>query len=460
MNNTQKMNGLTSIRKKQKNRKMAILSLAITSAILGTTTIGFGVGFGISESRARDYGVKLENIYQSNFYSLLDSVNNLENKLSKVILSDTSSYQRKTLLEAGQNASEAEIALASLPLRGHDKEDTIKLVNQVGGYVQTVADNLVEKALSNQERETLQEIHASILALENQLNDFARKIERDYSILNHSLDIDGDNNLLAQNLSALKRQDIDYPTMIYDGPFSDSVTNAEIKGLKGKIITKQEANEKILKVFKDCRSATYEGETLGRFETYNFRIQNSVGEMLFVQITKTGGHILTLSGAGENGEPWVDMAGAKEIALAFARENGIENPAIVWKDNINQDVYFNIAPTQSGILLYPDLVKVKVNMVSGSVVGYDATTYFTNHRARTLSTGKGAFNVEDKIPNDFEIISTHTVLAPLDYNREVVCVEVEAERDNQTYYFYFNAESGITENVLKVISTDNGNLLM
>lgn len=447
--------------KKNKSSKKIITAFAITTAVLGVTTLGLGIGFGSANSKAMDYGTKLENIYESNFYSLLDSVNNLENKLSKTLASNTSAYQRKTLLEASQNASEAEIAVASLPLKSNDKEDTVKLVNQVGGYTMVVADNLVEGTLSQEERETLTDIHTSVLALKNQLNDFARELEKDYSMLDASLKLDGDNNILAQNLSALKNQNIEYPTMIYDGPFSDSVTNVEVKGLKGKIVTHQEAKDKLLKVFKDATFVEDEGETNGRFETYNFRLKNSSGEMLFVQSTKIQGYILTVSGAGANGETSVDRAGAKEIALAFAKENGIEGASIVWSDSINQNIYFNIAPSQGGIVLYPDLVKVKVDMVSGTVIGYDATSYFTNHKARTLNKGTLSLSTaKGKVPSTFEIISSRVVLAPLDYNREVVCVEVEATSEGETYYFYFNADSGDTENVLKVIQTDQGNLLM
>ena len=64
------------------------------------------------------------------------------------------------------------------------------------------------------------------------------------------------------------------------------------------------------------------------------------------------------------------------------------------------------------------------------------------------------------MPSNFEIVASRLVLSPLEYNREVVCYEVEADYQNDTYYFYFNVENGELENVLKVIKTDNGSLLM
>lgn len=447
--------------KNDKKSKKTITALAISTAVLGAMTLGFGISFAVADTRAMDYSTKLENVYQNNFYSLLDSVNNLETKLSKVIVSDASSYQRKVLLQASQNASEAQIAMASLPLKSGDKDETIKLINQIGGYTQTVADNLTQRSLSEEESKTLQDVYSSVLALKSQLNSFARKLEGDYSILDASMSIDGDNNTLFQNLSSLKQQNVEYPTMIYDGPFSDSVVNKSVKGLKGDVVSREVAQEKLLKVFKDATSIENAGETNGKFETYNFRITNSKGETLFVQSAKVEGFILTVSGVGENGEDNIDGAGAKEIALSFAQNNGIEGASIVWSDVIDNNIYFNIAPSQSGIILYPDLVKVKVNTASGTVVGYDATSYFTNHVARSLESGGITLtDAKSKIASDFEIISARKVLAPLDYNREVVCVEVEAVQNGERYYFYFNATNGKNENVLKVIKTDNGNLLM
>lgn len=448
--------------KKIKKKNKIITGLSIATGILALSTTALGIAFGIADSKAMDYHNKLENVYQSNLYSLIDSVNNLENKLSKTISANGSTYQRKTLLEASQNASEAEISIASLPLSQSDIQDTVKMVNQISGYTTTLADNLAKGGtLSEDEISTLTRVHESVVDLQNQLNEFARKMERGYSILDASLDIDTDSNGFSRAISSLKNNDIEYPTMIYDGPFSDSVVNSNIKGLKGDKISKEEAATKLEELYKNAVKIDYQGETNGKFSTYNYRVTNSNEEELYIQMTQIEGHILTISGAGENGAQTIDYEAAKNIALEFAKENGIEDGEVVWNDTIKEDVYLNIAPKENGIILYPDLVKVKVNLVSGTVVGYDATSYFTNHTARTLS--KGSLSLADakaKVPSKFTIENARYVLSPLDYNREVVCVEVEATGEGSTYYFYYNVNDGSLENVLKVIETDDGNLLM
>lgn len=452
---------LASEKQSNKKKNGVIVGLAIATGVLSLSTIGFGIAFGIADGYAMKYQTDLENVYNENFYSLLDSVNNLETKLSKT-LSASGSYQRKLLLEASQNASEAEVSISQLPLSQGDIQDTIKLVNQISGYTSTLADELVEGGtLSNEEIATLENVYQSVLQLKQQLNDFAKRLDNGYSILDGSLDVDSNANDFTRSLSLLKNNDIEYPTMIYDGPFSDSVVNSEVKGLSGSEVDKTQAGENVLKFFKNSATLDYEGETKGRFETFNYRVTSSDNEMLYVQVSKIGGHILTISGAGRDGRASIDMEGAKDIAVKFATDNGIENAEVVWSDSIKNDVYLNIAPKVNGIILYPDLVKVKVNMVSGTIVGYDATPYFTNHISRSLS--KGTLTLSDakgKVPSDFEIVNARVVLSPLDYNREVVCVEVEADKGSNTYYFYYNVENGDLENVLKVIQTEDGNLLM
>ena len=447
---------------RRQGKKKAMIALSIATAVLGVTTTGLAIGYGVSQNNANHYKTELENVYNDNFYNLLDSVNNLENKLSKTLSATSSTYQRKTLLEASKNASEAEISISGLPLTQNDIEDTAKLVNQISGYTTTLAEKLAKgESLSQDEVETLEKVHKTVVELQKQLNQFERKLEKGYSIVESSMNVDANGNEFSSSLSSLKSAGIEYPSMIYDGPFSDSVVSSAVKGLKGEKVSKEKAKENVEKHFKNTVNVEYEGKTTGKFETFNFRATNADDEMLFVQVSQIGGNILTISGVGRDGEETIDFEAAKNIAIEFAADNGIELPEVVWSDTIGNDVYMNIAPVQKGIILYPDLVKVKINLASGTIVGYDATPYFTNHTERALTNGSITKpQAVGYVPSTYEIVGTRLVLAPLDYNREVVCMEVEADAADGTYFFYFNAASGELENVLKVIETDNGNLLM
>lgn len=449
--------------KKEKNKyKGAVIGLTIATSILGASTLGFGIAYGMAMSQANTYGIQLENIYKKNYFELVDSVNTTDMKISKLLASDDEDYQAKMLGEISQNAKEMQSSIATLPLTGENVLQSVRFINQMSGYTQTLEDKVAQGGtLSEEDLQTLNAMHDSLTEMKLYLNQFSSKILNGYSILEASSRMNGDYDEFTLDFAQIKTEDTDYPTMIYDGPFSDSVVNQKVKGLSGSEISKEDAYKKIDELFKNISNLQYQGQTSGRFDTYNFTLLNSDNQKLFVQATKIGGHILTVSGNVESDMQNIDEAQAEKIALDFAKENGVENGKIVWKEQLNSQSYFNIAPVQNGIILYPDLVKVKVDLENGDVIGYDSIAYWTNHTSRTLTKPSTSIDVaRAEIDSSFEIVNERICLSPLDYNREVLCYEFECERNGATYYIYINAENLKEENILKVVETEDGSKLM
>lgn len=443
--------------------KSVVIGLSVAVGVLGLSTIGLGIAYGCMASTTNDYAIQLENVYQKNLYDLVESVNNTETKLSKILASNSSTYQKKLLAEIAQNSELAENSIASLPISQNSLADSVKFINQMGGYTQTLADQISQgKNLSSQDLSTLSKLQQSVNDMKAQINKFVKKVQQNYSILDQSFNLDGDFNNFTIEISKIKGEGVDYPVMIYDGPFADSTLDKTVKGLKGDTLTEQECQKEVEKCFKNCAEISYSGEINSRFETYTYHVTNSDSQVLFVQVSKVGGHVITVSGQGStSGEKNITEEDAKNIALDFAKQNGVENPQIVWIESVNNHIYLNIAPTENDIILYPDLVKVKVDMASGTVIGYDATNYFINHIPRALKkTGHNANEFKSSLPKDMTVKNQRLVLAPLDYNRAVICFEYECEKEGATYYFYLNAENGEEENVLKVIQTDDSSKLM
>ncbi len=454
---------LAEAKPRKKLSKGVVIGLSIATAVLGLSTIGLATAYGIAQTQSNNYSVQLENVYQKNMYDLIESVNNVETKLSKVLASNSSSYQKKLLSEVASNSELAQNAVAGLPISQNSLSASVKFINQLGGYSQTLADSLAQgKALTSSDLETIQKLHQSVKEMKSEINKFSRKVQENYSILNQSLKLNGDYNNFTIEMNKIKGDNMDYPVMIYDGPFSDSTLDKTVKGLSGDEKNKDECKAEVEKCFKNLASIEYNGEINSRFQTFTYNVVNTDSQKLFVQVSKIGGHVLTVSGRGSEGsEKNIDEKAAQNIAIEFAKENGIEDPQVVWHDSLKNSYYLNLAPTSNGIVLYPDLVKVKVDLGSGSVVGYDATSYFMNHVPRNLKTpSKTAKDFKSSLPNGFEIKSMRTVLAPLDYGREVICFEYECEKGGARYYFYLNALTGEEENVLKVVQTDDGSKLL
>lgn len=450
------------INNKKKSQKAIIIGLSVATGVLGLGTIGFGVGYGITQSKATAYSIQLENIYQKNYYELVDNVNNIDTKISKLLASDEETYQAKMLSEISQSAKEMQNNIVSLPLSNDTIFQTVRFVNQMSGYTQILEGKISKGGhVSEKDMETLRELHDVLTEMKQYLNQLSKKMMTGYSILEASSIIDGQFDSFSLDIAHIKSTDTDYPTMIYDGPFSDSVVNKKIVGLSGKLVSKEEAYQKVDSIFKNIANLKYQGKTNGKFETYNYDLLTSDNQTIYVQVTQQGGHILTVSGNIESTAKNISMENAEKIALDFVKQNGIENAKVVWSEELNSQVYFNIAPEQNKVILYPDLVKVKVDLENADVIGYDAMTYWTNHKQRNLSSDIVSVNeAKTKVSETFDIKEERLVLAPLDYNREVLCWEFKAERNGAIYYVYINAETNIEENILKVVNTEDGSKLM
>lgn len=439
-------------------------ALIVVTIILSIAVVALGILYGISMSSLNSYQATLENVYQKNFYELVDEVNNAETKLNKVLASNSASYKSKLLKEISKNASEAQTRLNMLPYSINGLSDTISFVNQVSGYTETLAKTLENRQnLSKNDEETLEKVYESIVNIKKSLNSMSKQMWEGYNITDSSLKLDGDYNNLTSDMSAMNGEDIEYPTMIYDGPFSDSQVNKEVKGLNFGEVSMETAKSNLGKVLTGVNmdNFDFQGESKGHFTTYDFSYEDENGAYTFAQVTKKGGKLLTLSSQNIYKTKKLELENAEKIALDFAKKADISNMKVVWSDVIGDDAFINLAPVIDGVIIYPDLVKVKVDLTKGNVLGFEASSYYMNHVDRKIMPTRITQNVaKAKLYSGLKVKDTRLALIPLEYDKEVLCYEFICTMNGNTYYVYINAVNGAEENILKVIQTDNGNLLL
>ena len=439
-------------------------ALIVVTIILSIAVVALGILYGISMSSLNSYQATLENVYQKNFYELVDEVNNAETKLNKVLASNSASYKSKLLKEISKNASEAQTRLNMLPYSINGLSDTISFVNQVSGYTETLAKTLEngQNFCSNDE-ETLENAYESIVNTKKSLSSMSKPMWEGYNITDSSLKLDGDYNNLTSDMSAMNGEDIEYPTMIYDGPFSDSQVNKEVKGLNFGEVSMETAKSNLGKVLTGVNmdNFDFQGESKGHFTTYDFSYEDENGAYTFAQVTKKGGKLLTLSSQNIYKTKKLELENAEKIALDFAKKADISNMKVVWSDVIGDDAFINLAPVIDGVVIYPDLVKVKVDLTKGNVLGFEASSYYMNHVDRKIMPTRITQSVaKAKLYSGLKVKDTRIALIPLEYDKEVLCYEFICTMNGNTYYVYINAVNGAEENILKVIQTDNGNLLL
>ncbi len=463
---------------KQRSRasKATVIMLIVFVAVLGIMTTVFAILYATNKSSYQQSSVSLENIYQRSFYDLVENINNTETKLAKLLSSSDSNYSSKLLTEIHENTNNAQNNLSYLPVSMNGIPETTKFINQLSGYASILAKNN-SSTISAEDKKSLSDLYQSIADIKYKLNEMSMDLVKGYSISEHAKDTKEEYNRFTTRLQNVKSTDVDYPTMIYDGPFSDSMINKEIKGLNFDEITKEEATAIAEKIFAQqaeaitektdaskiakVKNVSFANETNGKFSTYDFSISLDNGLNYYTQITKKGGKLLTLSSFLDKGSSNFNKNEAISIAEDFAKKQGLDNMKCVWSDVIQHNAYLNLAPVTDNIIYYPDLIKVKVDLSTGNILGWEASTYYTNHIDREIESATyDKVSARAKIGKDFTIQSEKLALSPIDYNQEILTYEFKCTKGGATYYFYINAKTGKEENILKVIETDNGSLLM
>ena len=57
----------------------------------------------------------------------------------------------------------------------------------------------------------------------------------------------------------------------------------------------------------------------------------------------------------------------------------------VWISVLGDTAFINLAPVINDIVYYPDLIKVKISLTDGSLLGWEANSYLQNHINREIT---------------------------------------------------------------------------
>ncbi|MGN1222469.1 MAG: PepSY1/2 domain-containing protein [Christensenellales bacterium] len=442
---------------------MKKITIIITSVVLGIvgTVAGTILYFG-KVNEANDYKSKLEYVYQQNFYELVDNVNNIESNLSKLTVSTDATQQNDYLSKVSTLANSAQNNISVLPIEHNAINDTITYLNQLGGYTSTLQEGLVsQKEIDMDQMSQLEDLLSTSKTVKKELNKLSVMISSEnYSIVDNLSDPNRNASKFNSEWANFNNGTIEYPQLIYDGPFSDSVIHKEVKGLSDKEMTEAEVSLKMKDWFADSK-ITYVGKTSGGdFATYNYNLKKGDNEY-YAQVSVRDGILLQFnSGQVSNALNHTEEE-CCTFAQEFAKKLGLENLEVVWSTESDNFTYVNLAPIQNNVILYPDEIKVKVSNTTGEVIGCEAKSWAYNHTTRTdLSATITKAEAQKSVSASMDIRSSRLVVVPDEFAGETLCWEFMCVYDGSTYYVYINAKTGLQAQILKVVETDDGNLLM
>lgn len=270
-------------------------------------------------------------------------------------------------------------------------------------------------------------------------------------------------NLSAATFSNIDENFGEYAGLIYDGAFSEHMESAKKKGLTGEEIDEERAKQIAKEFIGEDRIQELNSNGLienGNIQVYDFNAKindNGNNNNLTISIAKKGGHIVNMNYNREVKAEVISQDEANEKGKEFLNLRGISNMKATYYLKEGGIVTINYAYEQNGVTIYPDLIKVKVALDNGEILGVETSGYLNNHTERTFTKAKISIEeARSKLNKSLEITSEGMAIIPTEWKTEILCYEFKGKIDDTDFLVYTNVETGREENILVIIDTPNG----
>lgn len=420
------------------------------------------------------YEMALENHYQRLFFDIKKHVENVQVSLSKALVA--SSKERNILLfsQIMSDAHFAQDKLSQMPITHSDTAQTLKFLTQAADY----SYYLIQKHLNGEDITPDQ--RAALTNLQNNSSEFNGELamlqnnmmESNFllgsSVRGQTKAIqEGNQEIFQTSLVNIDTNVGKTPELIYDGPFSDQMLHRKPVGLPGNNVSQEEAARIAKEFFGADRvqgiEAFEEGEDIDelRLPSHTFHIypENQQKDLaVYMGVSRKGGKVVWLANPRAVSEAEMSIDEGEKRALEYLEEKGFNNMQPNYSLSYDGTVLYNFAYTENNITIYPDLIKVKVALDTGEIVGFDASPYYLNHQDRNIEEpilNEG--EAREKVKVDFDIDSIRLALIPVGEN-EILCYEFKGKYKDSDFIIYINAQNGKEEQILQIIKNENGTL--
>ena len=385
------------------------------------------------------------NQYNYSFLELVNNVNNIENYLAKAMISSDSRHSTDTLIKIWADSNLAVSYMKNIPFDSHGSDKSIKFLNQVSDYSYTLSRKTLRgEELNDEDFSNLKKLYDYAANLKMIINQLAYDLN-DGAISWDDLKKDKKLDSVEEATSVFASIDgsfDDYEGLIYDGAYSDYVSKQDKLGLTGELISKEEAINKLKQIFGEEKiTIEYLGEMNGDIESFNFNAKEEK-DSFEVQISKKGGWIVEIIKNRNVNEAKIKKEEAIQKGKAYLEKLGylgMKETYFLEESNI---VTINYAYEEDGVIYYPDLIKVKVALDNGEVLGMEALGYLNAHTNRTLV--KNIISVEEartKLSDNVVIENERMAVIPLDDKTEKYCYEFKGKVEDKQFLVYINAET-------------------
>lgn len=442
---------------KNLNRKHFVRAISF----LSVACIVLAVSTGVYANRAKKYKFAAQIVYEKALSELCESLDNITVSLQKGTYCSTGKMLSDIGNDLSRQATSAKVSLGQLTEKNIESDEIYKFLSQIGEFTASAAKNQDKLSLSKKQKESLDALLKYSESLSKSLNEIRQgSFSGDIVLSNNqstlSLDSQEVPKTFESSMSDASQSLADYPTLIYDGPFADSVLDKEggkmLKNLRE--ITKQEAK----KIAADYIGAPT--ESLRENADVNWKIELycfSKGDVA-AAVTKKGGKLCYMVNPRDVGGETISSKECIKRAKKYLQDAGYKNMKDSYYSVYDGVCTVNFAYTHNGIIHYSDLIKVSVALDNGEVLSVDARGYLMNHTKRDIYDKKlTKAQAQEILSDSLTVLSADSAVIPTDIGKEAYCYEFHCkDKNGQQVLIYIDKLTGEEKDILILLYADGG----
>lgn len=444
-----------------KSRRITVRIVSFLMVLFAVLSV-WGI---VQTYKAVKYAKELTVSHQRTVASLASYIESLENDLRKMQYANTQTMTSGLSVSLCKASAGAKNCLSELNAGETPLSNVNKFLSQASDYIQSINKKVASgEKLSDTDHEQITRLYNYASSLSDKIGYMEEVMlsgditfEDAVSTLGMLKDTGDLSVSYSSTVTDAEKSFADYPTLIYDGPFSDNIMKKESEMLS--------FEEEISQTEAKKRASAYSGIPENRLiaaedekstiEAYVFYYENTA-----VAVTKKGGYLLYLLADTFSGETKVKETEAIETAKNYLNKFGYGSMKESYYFNSDGICTINFAYTSDNVIFYSDLIKVSVSLDKNEVVSVDCTGYLMNHKKREIPENTISIEAaKQSISKILTVKNCRIAFIPMNDGNEVFTYEFLCnDKGENDVLVYINAVTGDEADIKLLLYSDNGTL--
>ena len=421
----------------------AVVTLGVTTlALAATVTVG---AIEMNEMKTGMTGAQMCTMYE-----LTGIMEHVDDDLDRVRVSASPAQQGRILTDLLVQSRLAEADLEKLPISLESDRNITEFINRTGMECERMLAKLRKgEKLSDEDLSTLESLYKTNHSIRQELDKLVSELS-DKDLMEY---IKNGAGKMSEALGRLEKMTLEENRAALEGMMNKMREKGAGMGRTPSKdgeesqagVDTERVKELCKTYFQKYKIDEYQcvGETVNhRYAAYNVQGYDEKGNMLFAEIDKASGKLISFDYYEECSVENFDLQNAERIAGEYLQSLGYEDMTIARVSESGSTSDFTFVYELDGVAYYPDAVHVKVCRTRGLVSGFDATKYLKNHRGRGEVSAKITMETAyEKLSDKLSVEASKLAVVSVPHG-ERVAYEFLCSYGEENYFVYIDGNTG------------------